>query len=60
VSDEDDEYWETWERSLANHGYESLIPVREYFSRDLTEAWMMINFWIKDGVIRKKEILEDD
>jgi hypothetical protein len=41
----------SWETSLARAGLKSLIPTEDYFSSDLTEASIMIGFWIREGVI---------
>lgn len=50
-----EDYYENWEETLKLNGYRSLIPVREYFSTDMTEAWIMADMWINLGTIVKIE-----
>lgn len=50
----DEEYYEMWERILDDNGLQSLIPVEDYFSRDMTEASIMIEFWKREDVIIPK------
>ncbi len=52
---EDEEYWASWYRSIDKAGYKSLIPIEEYFSRDLTEACIMSKMWIDNGLLVKKD-----
>ena len=40
-----------WNSVLEINGYVSLIPIEEYFSNDMTEAWIMLDFWVTDGII---------
>jgi len=47
--------YESIARAIENSGYESVIPVEEYLSSDLTEALISLNFWIREGIIRKKD-----
>jgi hypothetical protein len=56
VTDEEEkEYFEGWERTLEKNGYKSIIPVSDYFSRDMTEAWIMTEMWIREGLIVRIE-----
>lgn len=50
----DEEYWEMWERILDNNGLKSVVPIQDYFSRDMTQAYAMIKFWKDSGVILPK------
>ncbi len=40
---------------LKNRNLESTVPVEDFLPNDLTEASLLINFWIEQGVIYKKE-----
>lgn len=39
---------------LENRGYTSSIPLEDLLSADLTEATLMVDMWIKEGLIFKK------
>lgn len=42
-----------WYKLLAANGYESTVPPSDYMSSDLTEAHIMLGFWINNGIIVK-------
>ncbi|MDR3503061.1 MAG: hypothetical protein P4L79_10830 [Legionella sp.] len=51
-----EEYYLDWEKALERAGYKSLIPVADYFSTDLTEAHIMLDMWIREGLIVKVDV----
>lgn len=44
-----------WDKILMMNGLKSIIPTKEYFSGDDTEAWISIDFWFRQGVIVRME-----
>jgi hypothetical protein len=49
----DDEFDKLWEEILAGKGLKASIPPSDFLSRDLTEASLMIGFWLDQRVIRR-------
>ncbi len=45
----------SWDDILLKNGLKSLFPTEEYFSNDDTEAWIMIDYWIREGIIVRLE-----
>jgi hypothetical protein len=52
----DEEYFQMWEQILDKNNMRSIVPVSDYFSRDMTEASLMLDFWINNYVIVPKTI----
>ena len=42
-------------KALKAGGYEATIPLEEFLSRDLTEAFISLDFWAEVGVIKKHD-----
>jgi len=47
------------DNALKESGYISLQPLEELLSADLTEATLLVNMWIKEGIIIKSEIISN-
>lgn len=49
-----EEYWKMWDEILDKNGLKSLVPVQDLLSRDMTEASLMVDMWIKLDMIIPK------